>query len=90
MTVTRREVFECLAKATDATLERTTTVQRLASQLNTNTETILTHVEGLRACALARKRSDGRIRITITGEALLALETDAMIIVDPSSGDRDE
>ena len=82
MTVTRREVLEYLAKASDATEKETTTAHRLASQLQTDTDTILEHVERLQACALARKRPDGRLRITITGEELLALDTDDVIIVD--------
>lgn len=83
MTVTRRQVFERLAAASDAETERATTVEALATDLDAEEEAIDVHLRELEACKLARTTADGRVRITITGEELLALDVDDVIVVPP-------
>jgi Mn-dependent DtxR family transcriptional regulator len=84
MSVTRRAVLEQLATASDADQRETTTTAALAAMLETDKGTIESHLNGLTACELARTYPNGRVRITITGEELLALDTDEMVIVDPN------
>lgn len=81
MSVTRRAVLEQLATASDAD-KRETTKAGLATTLDTDEGTIESHLDGLTACELVRTYPDGRVRITITGEELLALDTDELVIVD--------
>jgi hypothetical protein len=54
----------------------------LAAMLDTDAQTIEPHLDGLAACELAKLYPDGRIRITLTGEELLALDTNELVIVD--------
>lgn len=82
MSVTRRTVLEQLATASDADQRKTTTTTAIAAALNTDEGTVKSHLNGLAACELVRTYSDGRARITITGEELLSLDTDEMVIVD--------
>ena len=82
MAVTRRAVLEQLATASDAGQRETTTTAALAAMLETDEGTMESHLDGLAACELVRTYPDGRVRITITGEELLALDTDEMVIVD--------
>ncbi|MDZ7745855.1 MAG: hypothetical protein U5K28_04780 [Halobacteriales archaeon] len=82
MSVTRRAVLEQLARASDAEQRETTTKPALAATLDTDEGTIESHLNGLAACELVRTYPDGRVRITITGEELLALDTDELVIVD--------
>ena len=82
MAVTRRVVLEQLATASDADQRKTTTNAALAATLDTDEQTIESHLDGLAACELVRMYSDGRVRITITGEELLALDSDELVIVD--------
>jgi len=82
MSVTRRVVLEQLDTASDADQRETTTTAAIAAALDTDEETIESHLNGLTACELVRTYPDGRVRITITGEELLALDTDEMVIVD--------
>ena len=82
MTVTRRAVLERLAAASDAEQRVTTTRAALAAALGVDERTVESHIEGLAACELAHTYSDGRVRITITGEELLALDPDDLVIVD--------
>jgi len=84
MSVTRRVVLERLATASDAEQRATTTKAALAATLDADERTIDSHLDGLAACELARTYPDGRVRITITGEELLALDTDALVVVDSS------
>lgn len=81
MPVTRRRVLEELADATDPRGAETTTISALARTLGTDEPTVEAHVLGLEACELACSRSDGRVRVTVTGEELLELDTDDMVIV---------
>lgn len=81
MSVTRRAVLELLATVTDAD-GATTTTAVLASTLDTDDRTIESHLDGLAACELVKRYGDGRIRITVTGKELLALDTDDVVIVD--------
>lgn len=83
--MTRRDVLEHLAIVSDADSHQTTTVGTLASCLDTDEQTIEAHLNGLADCELARIQPDGRVRVTVTGEQLLELETDEMVIVDPSA-----
>lgn len=89
MTATRREVFERLAAETDAETGRATTAEALAAALDAEREAIDAHLCGLEACELVRTAADGRVRITITGEELLALDVDDVIVVPPPEGDAD-
>jgi len=82
MSITRRAVLEEIATESDAEKRETTTTAAIAAALNTDEGTIESHLNGLAACELVRTYPDGRARITITGEELLALDTDEMVIVD--------
>lgn len=82
MSVTRRAVLEQLATASDADQRKTTTKAVLATALDTDEGMLESHLDGLAACELIRTHPDGRVRITITGEELLALDTDELVIVD--------
>ncbi|MFD1564483.1 hypothetical protein ACFR99_13105 [Haloarchaeobius amylolyticus] len=84
MAVTRREVLEHLATASDGET-RETTIEALAAALEADERTIESHLHGLADCELARIRSDGSARVTITGEELLELELDELVIVDPET-----
>lgn len=64
MSVTRRSVLKQLAAVSDATQRETTTIEVLATTLNTDRQTIESHLDGLIACELAVLYPDGSIRIT--------------------------
>lgn len=85
MPVNRRAVLEQLAAASDAEREETTTIDTLVSALDADERTIEAHIDGLEACELARTTPDGNVRVTITGEEFLELDTDEMIIVDSAT-----
>jgi hypothetical protein len=85
MSVTRRAVLEQLAAASDATRQETTTIEALAATLDADEHAVESHITGLEACDLARIAPDGATRVTITGEELLELETDEMVIVDSAT-----
>jgi len=89
MCVTRRAVLRQLAELTDAERRETTTVDALGSALGADERTLKEHIDALVACELAHTEADGGVRATITGEELLALETDEMVIVDPPGCDGD-
>lgn len=82
MAVKRRGVLEQLVAASDAEGRETTTVNSLVSALDADKRTVEAHLNGLEACELARRTPDGNVRVTITGEELLELETDDVVIVD--------
>jgi Mn-dependent DtxR family transcriptional regulator len=82
VTVSRQKVLECLAAATDANARETTTVKALAAELDVEEGTLEGCLDRLAACELARTRHDGHVRITITGEELLELDTEEVIIVE--------
>lgn len=89
MSVTRRTVLKQLAAASDAERQETTTIEALAATLDANVHTVESHLHGLEACELAHVGPDGDVRVTITGEELLELDTDEMVIIDsatPNSG----
>lgn len=89
MSITRRTVLEQLAAVSDAERQETTTIEALAATLDTDEHTVESHLYGLEACELARVGPNGDVRVTITGEELLELDTDEMVIVDsatPSAG----
>jgi Mn-dependent DtxR family transcriptional regulator len=83
--VTRRTVLERLATASDAERRETTTPASLAAALGTDESTVTSHLNALAACELARMESDGRVRVTITGEEFLALPVEEVTIVDPEA-----
>lgn len=83
MTATRWAVLERLAEAKRTDGGRTTTVAALGAALDADERAIAAHVERLADCELAEIGPDGRVRITITGEELLALDPDGPAIVDP-------
>ncbi|SHH01584.1 hypothetical protein SAMN05443636_1619 [Halobaculum gomorrense] len=85
MSVTRRSVLRQLAAASDATRQETTTIEALAAMLDADERAVESHLYGLQACDLARARPDGTARVTITGEELLELDTDKLVIVDAAT-----
>lgn len=85
MDVTRFTVLEQLGGASDADRGETTTVEALAAELDADEGAIEAHLDGLVSCELARRESDGGVRITITGEELLELDADEVVIVDPAT-----
>lgn len=85
MSVTRQTVLEQLAKQSDAGTEEMTSVSSIVAALNCDEQTARGHLEHLDACELARLYSDGRVRVTITGEELLELDTGEGIIIDPET-----
>lgn len=89
MAVTRRAVLEHLVRSSDAERRETTTIEALASALDTDEAAIEAHVDRLASCELAHAHADGRVRATITGEELLRLDTDDIVIVDPPAGESD-
>lgn len=88
--VTRRAVLAALARESDAESRDRTTVSVLASRLDTDEWTIREHLDGLVACDLARKNTDGDVRVTITGEELLELDPGEAVIVEPSRSREDQ
>jgi len=84
MPLDRRTVLEMLAAETDAATAETTPIESFAETLDTDLSTVRTHLHALEACALARIENDKYVRVTVTGEELMALETDDAIVVDPS------
>lgn len=85
MPVKRRTVLEQLAAASDAERQETTSIDTLVSALDADKRIVEAHLNGLEACELARRTSDGTVRVTITGEELLELDTDEMVIVDSTT-----
>lgn len=81
--------MEELAELTDAEHRETTTVGALVSSLGADERTLEEHIDALVSCELAHVDADGNVRATVTGEELLALDTDEVIIVD-STARRDE
>jgi len=67
---------------TDAEREETTTIETLVAALDTDKRAVEIHLTGLDACELARIDPDGTVRVTITGEEFLELDTEEAIIVD--------
>ncbi|WP_338742233.1 hypothetical protein [Haloplanus salilacus] len=88
MSVTRRDVLERLGGRSDASTGERTSIGTLTDALAVDERTLREHLDGLEACDLADVDSDGQVRITVTGEELLALALDEMIIVDPEATDR--
>lgn len=89
MTVRRRTVLEQLVRTSDAATRETTTTEALASTLDADERAVDAHIDKLVACELAHVEAGG-VRATITGEELLALDTDEVVIVDPTAGDTTE
>jgi predicted ArsR family transcriptional regulator len=89
MSVTRRTVLEQLDRQSDASTGERTSVRALADALAIDERAVRECLDGLVACELARIDADGGARITMTGEELLALDPDEMIVVDPAGADRE-
>jgi len=83
----RRDVLERLAARSDGDGGRTTTVAALAADLDVDVETVAGEVATLAGQSLATRTDDGGVRVTVTGEELLALDADGAILVDPREGD---
>jgi len=88
MSVTRRDVLEALKGQSDASAGERTSVEALTDALAVDERTVREHLDGLESCELADIDADGGVRITVTGEELLALDLDEMIVVDPEATDR--
>lgn len=82
MSLSRRRVLERLFKTTDSDAGDTTTAATLAARLDSDVETVESHLRDLVSCELAHCERDGRVRITITGRELLELDLDELVIVD--------
>jgi predicted transcriptional regulator len=82
MAVTRHAVLDAVAAASDADTGETTSPGAIATTLGVPERVVSGHIQGLAACDLVRTYGDGRLRITVTGEELLALDTDEVVIVD--------
>lgn len=82
MTPTRYDVLEQLAATSASDTQSTTTVKALAAALEADERSVATRVAALEACELAQTQPDGRVRVTITGEELLELGADELVVVD--------
>jgi len=82
MPVTRRTVLERLAATSEAERGETTTAEALATGLEAPVDEIEEHLRRLTACELARTAPDGEVRVTVTGEELLELDTEGTVVVD--------
>lgn len=87
MPLTRRAVLVALADATDAQAEETTTIDALGATLDVDRDRLETHLHALVSCELARWEAEGCVRVTTTGEELLALNVDDAIVVPPPAED---
>ena len=86
--MTRRLLLECLAELSDADEPDTTDIETLCARLGTDEGTLSAHLDPLTDCELARRCGDGDVRITITGEELLELDAEELIVVDlPTTDD---
>ena len=86
MSVTRRDVLEELDRQSDAGAGERTSVGSLTDALAVDERTVREQLDGLESCELADIGADGQVRITVTGEELLALDLDEMIVVDADGG----
>lgn len=82
MAVQRRDVLVALADHSGADGE-TTTVGAVAASLGVDEAVAEDHVASLVDCDLATATDDG-VRVTITGQQLLALDLDGPVVVDAS------
>ncbi|RCU44368.1 hypothetical protein DU504_16540 [Haloplanus salinus] len=81
-------MLEELDRQSDASAGERTSVESLTDALAADERTVRKQLDGLVSCELADIDADGQIRITVTGEELLALDLDEMIVVDPEAIDR--
>jgi len=84
-TPTRRDVLERLA-ADSAAAGETTSVAALAGALDAEVGVVATHLDGLAAAELAVYPDDDAVRVSVTGEELLALDPDDLAVVVPDDG----
>lgn len=87
MSLSRRTVLKTLAAESDAERRETTTVGALSVSLEAPESAVEAELKGLAASELAQTTADGEVRVTITGEELLALEPDGTIVVDVAPSD---
>ena len=87
MPVTRRVVLKRLATVTDAGSRETTTIEALAAGLDADERAVKAHLDGLADCELARIYANESVRVTITGEEILELGADEVVIVDRPTTD---
>ena len=80
--------MERLDRQSDASTGDRTSIESLTAALAVDERTVRKQLDGLVSCELADIDADGRVRITVTGEELLALDLDEMIVVDPEATDR--
>lgn len=85
MSITRHEVLEELAAASDASRGELTTVAALTASVDADRSQVLEHVNALVACELACLGPADGVRITVTGEELLELDTDNGAIIAPTT-----
>jgi DNA-binding transcriptional ArsR family regulator len=83
MTQTRSDILRQLA---DAKPDDTTTISSLSASCEVDEAALRSHLQALADCDLARIYPDGRTRVTITGEELLALDAADPVIVDADGG----
>lgn len=86
MPVTRRDVLEELERQSDASAGERTSVESLTDALSVDERTVRKHLDGLESCELADLDAGGQIRITVTGEELLALDLGETVVVDADGG----
>lgn len=86
MPVTRRDVLVELEGRSDASTGERTSVESLAGALSVDERTVRERLDGLESCALADVDAGGQIRITVTGEELLALDLGETVVVDADGG----
>ncbi|MFB6250799.1 MAG: hypothetical protein ABEI27_03765 [Halobellus sp.] len=80
--MTRRTVLERLAAMTDAVQRETASIDALVAELDADRNSVESHLVGLAECELARIDPDDTARVTITGEELLALDPEGVLVVD--------
>jgi DNA-binding transcriptional ArsR family regulator len=88
--VSRWDVFEATAAASDARSDRETTVSSIAAGLDAEESVVGSHLDRLDACELVAVGPDGRVRVTVTGQELLELDVDGPVVVETPDPDPDE
>jgi Mn-dependent DtxR family transcriptional regulator len=88
--VSRRDVLEATAAASEAWSGRETTVSSIAAGLDAEESVVESHLDRLAACELVAVGPGGCVRITVTGQELLELDVDGPIVVETPDPDPDE
>lgn len=74
-----------LSPMSDATRQETMTIEALATMPDADTYAIKSHLHGLENCNLAKTTPNGKVRATVTGEELLEIDAEEVIIVDTTT-----